>query len=89
VSSVDGVHKLHFESLLSQYGKNLEKLDGQMRLKKEYAQDIASLKDSLEGEEEERATLEEKLDSIEESNNEVISKLIKEHDHARGKVKVL
>jgi hypothetical protein len=53
VSSVDGVHKLHFESLLSQYGKNLEKLDEQMRLEKEYAQDIASLKDSLEGEKEE------------------------------------
>jgi hypothetical protein len=47
------------------------------------------LKDSLEGEEEERATLEEKLDSIEESNNEVISKLIKERDHARAKEKVL
>jgi hypothetical protein len=87
VSSVDGAHKLHFESLLSQYGKTLEKLDEQMRLEKEYAHDIASLKDSLE--EEERETLEEKLDSIEESNNEVISKLIKERDHARAKVKVL
>jgi archaellum component FlaC len=82
VSSVEGVHKLHFESLLSQYGKTLEKLDEQMRLVKECANDIASLKDSLEGEEEERATLEEKLDSIEESNNEVISKLTKERDHA-------
>jgi hypothetical protein len=53
VSSVDGVHKLHFEILLSQYGKTLEKLDEQMRLEKEYAHDIALLKDSLEGEEEE------------------------------------
>jgi hypothetical protein len=52
-------------------------------------QEIASLKDSLEGDEEERATLEEKLDSIEESNNEVISKLIKERYHARAKVKML
>jgi hypothetical protein len=34
VSSVEGVHKLHFESLLSQYGKTLEKLDEQMRLEK-------------------------------------------------------
>jgi hypothetical protein len=33
------------------------------------------------------ATLEEKLDSIEQSNNEVISKLIKVRDHARAKVK--
>jgi hypothetical protein len=53
VSSVIGVHKLHFESLLSQYGKTLEKLDEQTRLEREYAQEIASLKDSLEGEEEE------------------------------------
>jgi hypothetical protein len=89
VSSVEGLRKLHFEILLSQYGKTLEKLDEQMRLEKEYANDIASLKDSLEGEEEERATLEEKLDSIEESNNEVISELTKERDHARAKVKVL
>jgi septal ring factor EnvC (AmiA/AmiB activator) len=74
---------------MSQYGKTLEKLDEQMRLEKEYAHDIASLKDSLEEEEEERATLEEKLNSIEESNNEVVSKLIKERDHADAKVKML
>jgi hypothetical protein len=48
VSSVNGVHNLHFESLLCQYGKTLEKLDEQMRLEREYAQDIASLKDTLE-----------------------------------------
>jgi hypothetical protein len=53
VSSVQGVHKLHFESLMSQYGQNLEKLDEQRRLEKEYAHEIASLKDSLEGEDEE------------------------------------
>jgi hypothetical protein len=87
VSSVDGVHKIHFERLLSQYGKTLKKLDEQMRLEKEYAQDIASLTESLEEEQEERTTLEKKLDSIEEANNEVISKLIKERDHARAKVK--
>jgi hypothetical protein len=89
VSSVQGVHKLHFESLMSQYGQTLEKLDEQRRLEKEYVHEIASLKDSPELGEEERATLEEKLDSIEETNNEVISKLIKERDHARAKVKVV
>jgi hypothetical protein len=66
VSSGQGVHKLHFESIMSQYGQTLEKLDEQ-RLEKEYVHEIASLKDSLEGGEEERATLEEKLDSIEET----------------------
>jgi hypothetical protein len=36
VSSVQGVHKLHFESLMSQYGQTLEQLDEQRRLEKEY-----------------------------------------------------
>ena len=35
-----------------------------------------------------RASLEEKLESIEESQNEIIAKLIKEHDHAHAKYKV-
>jgi hypothetical protein len=30
VSSVQGVHKLHFESLMSQYGQPLKKLDEQI-----------------------------------------------------------
>jgi hypothetical protein len=89
VSIVQGVHKLHFESLMSQYGQTLQKLDEQRRLEKEYVHEIVSLKNSLEGEEEERATLEEKLDSIEETNNELIAKLTKERDHARAKVKVI
>jgi hypothetical protein len=38
---------------MSQYGQTIEKLDEQRRLEKEYAHEIASLKDSLEGEEEE------------------------------------
>jgi prefoldin subunit 5 len=89
VSSVKGVYKLHFESLMIQYGQSLEKLGEQRRLEKEYVHEIASLKESLEGEEDEQATLEEKFDSIEETNNEVIDKLIKERDHACAKVKVL
>jgi hypothetical protein len=74
---------------MSQYGKTLEKLDEQRRLEKEYVHEIVSSKDSLEGEEEERSTLEEKLDSIEKTNNELIAKLAKKRDHARAKVKVL
>jgi hypothetical protein len=66
VSSVQAVQNLHFESLMSQYGQTIEKLDEQRRLEKEYVHEIASLKDSLEGEEEEQSTLEEKLDFIEE-----------------------
>jgi hypothetical protein len=53
VSKVQGVHKLHSKSLMSQYGQTLEKLDEQRSLKKKYVHEIASLKSSLEGEEEE------------------------------------
>jgi hypothetical protein len=68
VSSVQDVHKLHFESLMSQYGQTLENLDEQRRLENEYVHEIAALKYSLEGEEEEQLLFEEKLDSIEETN---------------------
>jgi hypothetical protein len=47
VFSVQGVHKLHFKSLTSQYGQTLEKLDEQRILEKEYVHEIASLKDTL------------------------------------------
>ena len=51
---------------------------------------IASLKASLEEEEEElRSSLEEKLESLDESNDLIISKIFKERDHALAKYKVL
>ena len=45
----------------------------------------ASLEGALEEEQETRVSLEEKLESIEESHNEIIAKLIKERDHAIAK----
>ena len=50
---------------------------------------IASLKASLSLEEEYRVSLEERLDSIDESNDLIIAKIIKERDHAIEKYKVL
>ena len=44
---------------------------------------------ALEEEQELRVSLEEKLETIEESHNETISKLIKERDHALAKIKML
>ena len=49
----------------------------------------ASLEDALEEERVTRASLEEKVESIEEYHNEVIAKLIKERDHAIAKYKVM
>jgi hypothetical protein len=55
-------------------------------LKHEYANDIHDLKCALEDEQELQVSLEEKLESIEESCNEIISKLTKEHDLALAKL---
>ena len=43
---------------------------------------------TLEEEQETWASLEKKLESIEESHNEIIAKIIKERDHAHAKYKV-
>ena len=48
----------------------------------------ASLENALEEEQETRASLEEKLESFEELNNEIIANLTKERDHAHAKYKV-
>src|SRR5664279_4335642 len=57
-------------------------------IEREDAIEIASLTVTLEEEQELRVSLEEKLESIEESQNEIISKLIKERDHAIAKCKL-
>ena len=54
-----------------------------------YVNDVQELKEALEEEEETRVSLEEKLESIEELNNEITAKLTKERDHALSMVKVL
>ena len=55
---------------------------------REDAIEKAALSQALE-EEETRVSLEEKLKSIEELNNEIIAKLTKERDHSLAMVKVL
>jgi hypothetical protein len=57
-----------------------DKIDKMFSLEREYANDIHDLKHALEEEQELRVSLEEKLESIEGSCNEIISKLTKERD---------
>ena len=47
------------------------------------------MKNALEEEEEARVSLEERLESLEESQEEAVAQLIKERDHALAKVKKL
>jgi hypothetical protein len=61
-------------------------IEEKCRLEREYANDIGSLENSLEEDQELRVSLEEKLESIEESCNEIICKLTKEHDLALAKL---
>jgi septal ring factor EnvC (AmiA/AmiB activator) len=61
-------------------------IEEKCRIKREYANDIGSLENSLEEEQELRVSLDEKLESIEESHNEIISKLTKERDLALAKL---
>jgi hypothetical protein len=49
-----------------------------LALEHEYVNDIQDLKDALEEVQELRVSLEEKLESIEESHNKIIAKLTKE-----------
>ena len=58
-------------------------------LEREYANDVASLKNDLEEEQETVASLEEKLETLEVSQNEIIAKLTKEIDHAKAQLKML
>src|SRR4051812_20482483 len=69
---------VHSEELLQEKG----------RIEREYAIEISSLKSALE-EEEIRASLEDRLESIEESHDELVAKLINERDHAISKAKKL
>ena len=50
---------------------------------------VESLTASLEEESEYRTSLEERLESLDDKNDEIISKFIKERDHAMAKYKVI
>src|SRR5664279_6619622 len=57
-------------------------LEEKGRIEREDAEEKASLTITLEEEQEHRVSLEEELESIEESHNEITSNLTKERDHA-------
>ena len=88
MANLQGEGKIHFEALMSQYGESQELLEKKHGSEREDALEIASLTVTLEEEQMLRVSLEEKLESIEESHNEIISELIKERDHARAKYKL-
>ena len=88
-ANLQGEAKKHFEALLSQYGEAHELLEQKGDIEREDAHEMASLTIALEKEQDLRVSLEEKLEGLEESQNKIISQIIKERDHANAKYKVL
>ena len=77
MANLQGENKKNFEDLMSQYGEAKALLEDKGKIEREDAIEIASLSVTLEEEQELRASLEEKLENIEESHNDIIAKLIK------------
>ena len=79
-------------SALVERGETIEALEASLeekgKIERDDAMEKASLEDALEKERETRASLEEKLETIEASQHEIIAKIIKERDHAHAKYKV-
>ena len=73
---------------MTQYLETHTLLEKKQEDEREYADEISTLNVALEEEHGLRVSLEEKLDFIEKSHNEIISKLIKERDNARVKYKL-
>ena len=75
--------------ILSYAIKCKEIIEEKGRIEREDAMEKSSLENALEEEKELRVSLEEKLESLDETNNLIIAKIIKERDHAIVKYKVL
>ena len=78
ISNMQGETKKHVETLMGHYDDALEWLEVKGKIEREDAMEIASLKDNLDEEHELRVSLEEQLESIEETNNSIVAKLIKD-----------
>ena len=73
---------------MKQYLETHTLLEKKQEYEREYTDEISSLNVALEEEHELRVSLEEKLESIEASQNEKVSKLIKQREHAKAKYKL-
>ena len=89
MSNLKGEAKSRFESLLRDFGMAQDLLEEKGRLEREYASDIAALTSALEEEQEHRASLEERLESLDETNDEIIAKIIKDKELFIAKYKVM
>ena len=96
VANLQGEAKEHVESLVRQLCATEELLQEKSKIEREDSLTIASLNasivslnGSLDEESEYRITLEERLESLDAKNDEIINKIIKDRDHVFAKYKVI
>ena len=76
VTNLQGEAKKHVEALMSQLGAAEDLLEVKGKIEREDSLTIASLNVSLEEESEYRTTLEERLESLDDKNDEIIAKIM-------------
>ncbi|KAK1679577.1 hypothetical protein QYE76_040425 [Lolium multiflorum] len=84
LTNMQGDTKTHVGALLSQLGATQDLIKEKERLEREAANEIASLKEELEDEQNLRMSLEASVIVLEDSNKAIVSQLIKDRDHALG-----
>src|SRR4051812_29604887 len=87
MTNLKGDAKLHFENILDQLSHTQELLDVRCKLGHEHKIELEALNNALEEEQEIRMSLELKLEGLDEANDIIVNKLIKERDHAIAKYK--
>ncbi|KAK1648368.1 hypothetical protein QYE76_066173 [Lolium multiflorum] len=86
LTNMQGDTKTHFEALMAQLGAAQDLIEEKERLEREAANEIASLSQAHEEEQNLRMSLEASVITLEDSNNAIISQLTKDRDHALGLV---
>jgi F0F1-type ATP synthase delta subunit len=75
---MQGDTKIHVGALLAQLGAAQDLIEEKERLEREVANEIASLNEALEEEQNLRISLEASVITLEDSNNAIISQLTKD-----------
>ncbi|KAK1605542.1 hypothetical protein QYE76_029215 [Lolium multiflorum] len=86
--NLQGINKKHVSNLMSRLAQQTDMLEKKGQIEREDSLEIHALKNALEESQETIASLEERLENLEEPQDE-INKLTKARDHARAKTKLL
>src|SRR3954467_4626851 len=87
MTNLQGDAKIHFGNILDQLSHTQELLDVRCKLGHEHIIELEALNNALEEEQETRMSLELKLEGLDEANEIIVNRLIKERDHAIAKYK--